>query len=84
LAEELLRRVLVPPTLDEKIQDMAVLVDSPPEIMTRTVAREQHLIHMPLIARPGPPTPECSRLRLAECAAPLADGLVGHEDPTSE
>jgi len=32
-AEERLRRVLVPPTLDEHIQHMAVLIHRPPQIV---------------------------------------------------
>jgi hypothetical protein len=32
-AEELLRRFLVPPMLDENIQDVAVLINRPPQVM---------------------------------------------------
>jgi hypothetical protein len=39
---------------------------------------------VPLIARPGTPTPEFIGILLAELAAPLADGFVGHDDPTGE
>ena len=45
---------------------------------------EKHLIQVPLIARTGTPAPEFIRIRLPELAAPLADGLVGHENPTGE
>ena len=44
LAEELLRRLLMAPTLREDIEDSAVLVHGPPQIGTFLVDRDKHLI----------------------------------------
>ena len=37
LAEKLLRGLLVAPTLDENVQDVVVLINSPPQIMPLTI-----------------------------------------------
>lgn len=50
LAEEFLGRVLVPPALHENIQDVAVLIHRPPQIVTFAVNSEKDLIQMPLVA----------------------------------
>jgi hypothetical protein len=44
LAEELLGRVLVPSALHEDIEDSAVLIHGPPQIMAFLVDRDEHLI----------------------------------------
>jgi hypothetical protein len=45
---------------------------------------EKHLIQMPLVAGSGTLARELIRIRLAERAAPLPDGFVGHDQPTGE
>jgi hypothetical protein len=55
LAEELLRGFLVPAALYEDIEDVAVLIHGPPEIMAFLVDREEHLIQMPRVTRPRTP-----------------------------
>ena len=44
LAEKLLRRVLVPAALHENIQDIAVLIDGPPQVMPFAMNREEYLV----------------------------------------
>jgi hypothetical protein len=44
LPEELLGRVLVPPTLDQDIQDMTVLIHCPPEVVACAIDREKDFI----------------------------------------
>jgi hypothetical protein len=44
LPEALLRRVFVPATLYQDIQDVAVLIDSAPEIVPLAVNGQKHLI----------------------------------------
>jgi hypothetical protein len=84
LAEELLRRLLIAPTLHEDIEDSAVLIHSPPQIVTFLVDRDEHLIEMPLVAWPRTPATELIRIRLPELPTPLTDGFVRHDDPTNE
>src|SRR5262249_32486547 len=51
-AETLLGRVLVAPALHQNIQDVVVLIHSPPQVMPLTMDREKHLIQVPRVARP--------------------------------
>ena len=53
LAEEFLRSPLVSPALDQDIEDIAGLIDSPPEIVPLTMNREKYLVQMPLVAGSG-------------------------------
>src|SRR5688500_2814972 len=78
LAEECLGCVLVPPSLDQDIQYMTVLIDRPPEIMALAADRERHLVQVPLIARPGTSTAQLIGVLLAKLATPFPDRLVGH------
>jgi hypothetical protein len=84
LAEELLGRPLVTPTLHQDVEHMAVLIHRPPQIVTRTTDREKHLVQVPLVAGPGAPTSELIDIRLSEFSAPLPDRLVGDDDATGE
>ena len=56
LAEKLLRRLLVSTVLDKNIQDMAILIDGPPEGVPGPIDRQKHLVQVPLVARPGAST----------------------------
>jgi hypothetical protein len=84
LAKELLGRMLVPTALHQNIQHSTVLVDRPPEIMALTINREQHLIEVPRIARPGTPTAQLIGVLLTKRAAPLADRFIRDNDPAGK
>jgi hypothetical protein len=84
LPEELLRSVPVPPPLHQDIEDGAVLIHGTPSIIAVAVDGAKDLIQVPRVAWFGPPTPGLIRLRLAELAAPLADGFVGHDHPAGK
>src|SRR3954454_15888420 len=43
---------------------------------------EQHLVHVPRVARPRTPAPELIGIGLSECPAPLPDRFVGDDDAT--
>jgi hypothetical protein len=45
---------------------------------------EKYLVQMPLVAGSGTLAPKFIRIRLAELAAPLPDGFIGHDNPTGE
>jgi len=70
--------------LDENIQDVAILVDRPPQVMPLTVNGEKHLIQVPRVTWSGPPMPEFMGIGVTERAAPLPNGFIGHENPTGE
>jgi hypothetical protein len=61
---------------------MTVLINRWPEVMAFTVDPEKYLIQVPLITRSGMPATQLIGISLAECPAPLADGFVGHHNPT--
>src|SRR5262245_47069494 len=84
LVEELLGRMLIPPMLDQEIQAMTVLIHGPPQIVARATDREEDLIQMPFVARPGSSAMELSRILLPELAAPLPDGLIRHDHAAGE
>jgi hypothetical protein len=44
LAEELLRRLLVPAALDENVQDVAILINGAPEIVPLLIERDEYLV----------------------------------------
>ena len=62
LAEELLGRLLIPPALDEDVEDIPLLIHSPPEIVAFIVNRKKRLIHMPFVARARSPAPQLVRM----------------------
>jgi hypothetical protein len=85
-AEKPLGRLLVTSALDEDIEDMAVLVDGAPEIVTGAVDRQEYCIEMPRVARPGTPAAQLVGISLPKRPAPRAHRVVrpqhaalGHE-----
>ena len=72
LAEESLRSLLVAPALHQDIEDLAILIDRPPEIVPLTTNREKDAV------------PKLIRIWLAELPTPLADRFIGHDDATGE
>jgi hypothetical protein len=84
LAEEFLCGLLVPPALHQDIEDLAVLIDSPPEIVPLTTNREKDLIQMPLITSLGAPATQLIGIRLLELLASLPERFVRHDDPAGE
>jgi hypothetical protein len=84
LAAKLRGSVLVPPTLHEDIEHLAVLIYGPPPIVTFAMNGEEDLIEMPRVARLGAPATELIGIRLPELPAPLPDRFIGDDDSTSE
>jgi len=64
------------------IQDVAILIDGPPEVVPCPIDGEEDFIEMPLVTGSGTPAPEVIGILLPKLAAPLADGFVGHHNPT--
>ena len=80
LAEEPLGGFRVPVTLDQDIEDMAILVHGSPQIVALTVNAQKHFIQMPFIARPRASTPQLVGIGLPELPAPIPHGFVGQGD----
>jgi hypothetical protein len=81
LAKEAFCGVFVPPLLHENIQDLAILVHSPPQIVALPTNRDKYLIEMPGVAKPPPSMPKLVRENLAELQTPLAYSLIANGDP---
>ena len=84
LAEKLLGGVLIPAALDQNVEHIALLIDSPPQIVSFALDREKPLVDMPLVARLGAAAPELIGIHLSEFLAPLPDGFVGHDHSAGE
>jgi hypothetical protein len=80
LPEESLSGVLVPPPLYENIQNIAVLIHGPPQIVAFAIDREKNLIQVPCIPRPRPSVSELIGEVLTKPATPLPHRLVRQDD----
>src|SRR6476660_3041323 len=72
-AEEPLGGLGVGPARDEDVEDVAVLVDGPPQILTTAVDRQEHLVVVPLVAGSGLAAAQAGRVDGSELGAPLPD-----------
>jgi hypothetical protein len=68
--------------LDQNIEDDTVLIDGPPEVMSDTVDLEEDLIQMPLVARPGTPSPQAIGELASKFIAPAPDCFIAHHHAT--
>ena len=71
----------IAPRLDEDIDDISVLVDSPPEILPLALDRHKELVQVPGVAQATFPPLELSSVLRPELPTPLANGFVGDDDP---
>jgi len=81
-AEELDRCILVPPGLQENIQQFAFTINGAPQIHLLTADLQKHLIDMPSGAGLRPLHPKPFRVLPAKLFAPSADRLIGHVNTT--
>src|SRR4051794_15682701 len=81
LAHQPLGRPFVPARLDQDVEDLALLIDSPPQIHAPAGDPYDHLIQMPAIARMWSPLPQPSRKERSEFQDPAPDRLVGQVEP---
>jgi hypothetical protein len=59
----------------------ALLVDGTPQVHGPPGDPHDHLVEVPIVARPGPPLPQASRQERAEFKHPAADRFIGHVEP---
>ena len=76
--------MLVATALHENIEDIAILIHRPPEVMALAMYREEYLVQVPLVAWLGSPATPLIGVCLAKLPAPLADGFIGHDGATDE
>jgi hypothetical protein len=78
------RRPLVSPPLHRHIEPVAPLIHRPPAIMTPPTNGEAHFIRVPRGAQSGAPTTPLIGAGWPRLHTPLANAVVGHDDPAGE
>ena len=68
-------------SLNEYVDHVPILVDSPPEIVTPTLDGHEDFIQVPHVAEPTLATLEISCVFRSKLPAPLPDRLVGDDNP---
>ncbi len=63
--------------LHEDVQDVTVLVDRAPQILSATLDRDAHLVEMPGVSHPTASAPQPPRVDRIEPLAPLPNRFVG-------
>ena len=82
LAHEFKRRPLVPPALDQHIEDLAFGVDSAPEVDHAAIDLEIDFVHMPGRVGLRSAFAQVRRDLGSKMIHPAPDGLLGFHDPT--
>src|SRR5580704_6792916 len=81
LPHEPLRSATVSSTLDQDVENEAILIDGAPKPVWLASNRDDYLIHMPFVAASRRTLADLIGERLAELLPPLAHGLVRHANP---
>jgi hypothetical protein len=66
--------------LNEDIDHIPVLIDSPPEIVPLTLDVHEELVQVPDVSPTTLPAPKVLGVVEPELLTPLANGLMGHDD----
>ncbi len=80
LSKESPRRTPVPTRLDEKVNQVPVLIHRAPQILPLAVDRDEHFVQEPRIAESTLSALQPPGVVGAELPAPLPNGFVRHED----
>ena len=80
LPEESPCRTPVPTGLYEDIDHIAILINSPPQILSLTVDFDEDFVQMPCIAEPTLSSSQLASVVRTELPAPLSHGFVRHDD----
>ena len=73
----------VAPHLDDFVEDIAVLIDGPPQPVLLARDRDHDLIQMPDVTVAWRLAPEAAGVSRAELQGPSSDGLIGTTMPRS-
>jgi hypothetical protein len=75
-------RLLVPPTLDQDINRVAVLINGPPQILLFPLNRDEHFVEIPGISQATLSFLQFSSIRGSKLLTPLANGFIGDGEAT--
>lgn len=84
LAEEAFRGFRVAVRLEQNVEDVAVLVDCPPQVVPDAADRDEHPVRKPCIAGSGSVAAQATRVFGPELRASCADRLVRDDDAGGE
>jgi hypothetical protein len=82
--QQALGRFGITPRLDDLVEDVPILVDSPPEPMLLAGNRDHNLVEVPDIVAVWRLAPETASVRRPELQRPAANRLVGDNDAALE
>ncbi len=82
LTEEALGGFLIPATLNQNVQHVAILVHGSPQVMILATDLDEYFIEVPLVARAGTSSTQLISVCLAELQAPFSDRLIGNDNAT--
>ena len=72
----------VAPSLHQDIENVAVLVDGAPQILTSPLDLQEDLVQQPVVARGRPLAPHVAGVVRPESATPPSNCFVAYSDPT--
>ena len=84
LAEEAFRRLRVSAGLDQDVEDVAVLIDRPPQVLPDAADLDEYLVQKPCVAGFGSASAQATRVFGPELSAPCTDRLVRDHDTAGE
>lgn len=79
--QQLQRRLLVPPLLDQNVEHLALVIDGPPQIHPSAADLHDDLIEMPAAGRRTAASAQVCRDQRAELDDPATDRLAADLDP---
>ena len=82
LAHQLDGRRAVSTTLDQDLEDLALVVDGTPQIHMLAGDPDDHFVEMPAITRPRTAPPQSPSYRRSEFEHPTANALIADVEPT--
>jgi hypothetical protein len=82
LSEEPSRRLLVATFLDKNVNHLTVLINCAPKVLESTADLHEDLVQMPNVTDSPIAPAKPSGIFSTELATPLANGFVGHENPS--
>jgi hypothetical protein len=82
LAKEAFSGALVSAACHQDIEDISILINGSPKIMTFAADGDEHLVHVPDVTEPTLSPPQSASIRWSKLSAPGSNDSVGYGDAT--